>query len=147
MARLDAAHSAKKFRFLHISTDEVFGSLGRERLFYGSHRLRAELALFGKQGVVRSSGPRLARNLWAADLITNWSNNYGPYQFPEKLIPHMIIRGLAGESLPVYGEARTSATGSMLRTTRRLLRSYLSVALSGRPTILGDAMSEQICRW
>ena len=56
-----------KFRFVHISTDEVFGSLGRKRPVLRNHRLCAELALFGEQGLVRSSGPRLARDLRAAD--------------------------------------------------------------------------------
>ena len=46
----------------------------------------------------------MARDLWASYSLTNCSNNYGPYHFPEKLIPHMIIRGLAGQSLPVYGK-------------------------------------------
>ena len=61
------------------------------------HSLRAELALFGEQGRVGSSGPGLARDLRTADDHHQTSNNYGPYQFPEKLIPHIIIRGLGRE--------------------------------------------------
>ena len=51
-------------------------------------------------------------------MISNCSNNYGPYHFPEKLIPLMILNALEGKPLPVYGDGRTSATGSLSRTTR-----------------------------
>ena len=63
---LDPARAAA-FRFHHVSTDEVYGSLGPEGLFSEDHRLRAELALFRLQGLLRPSGARLARDLWAAD--------------------------------------------------------------------------------
>ena len=93
----------RRFRFHHVSTDEVYGSLGRGAVHRG-HALRPELALFGQQGRGRPSGrapgttPTACR--WS---LTNCSNNYGPYQFPEKLIPLMIIKALAGKPLPVYG--------------------------------------------
>lgn len=92
------------FRFLHVSTDEVFGSLG-------------ETGYFTEQTAYDPSSPYSAskaasdhlvrawhRTYGLPVLITNCSNNYGPYQFPEKLIPHLTVRALAGESLPVYGE-------------------------------------------
>jgi dTDP-glucose 4,6-dehydratase len=92
------------FRFLHISTDEVYGSLGTEGLFTES----TPYAPNSPYSASKASSDHLVR-AWREtyDLpttVTNCSNNYGPYHFPEKLIPHMIIKGLAGETLPVYGD-------------------------------------------
>lgn len=96
----------KRFRFLHISTDEVFGSLGDEGLFTET----TAYAPNSPYSASKASSDHLVR-AWhqtygLPTLVTNCSNNYGPYHFPEKLIPHMIIRGMAGESLPVYGDGR-----------------------------------------
>jgi dTDP-glucose 4,6-dehydratase len=91
------------FRFLHVSTDEVYGSLGdtgqfKETTPYDPH---------SPYSASKASSDHLAR-AWADTfglpvLITNCSNNYGPYQFPEKLIPVVILKALAGEPIPVYG--------------------------------------------
>jgi dTDP-glucose 4,6-dehydratase len=92
-----------QFRFLHVSTDEVFGSLGptgffSEQTSYDpSSPYSASKA--GSDHLVRA----WHRTYGLPTLMTNCSNNYGPYHFPEKLIPLMIVRALAGESLPVYG--------------------------------------------
>ena len=92
------------FRFLHISTDEVFGSLGDEGMFHPdtpydpSSPYSASKA--GSDHLVRAWG----RSFGLPVLITNCSNNYGPCQFPEKLIPLMILNGLEGKKLPVYGK-------------------------------------------
>ena len=86
-----------RFRFVHISTDEVFGSLGPDGTFCETTAYAPNSPYSASKAVVGSSGPRLARDLRAADASSpTRSNNYGPYQFPEKLIPHIIIRGLAG---------------------------------------------------
>jgi dTDP-glucose 4,6-dehydratase len=92
------------FRFLHISTDEVYGSLGAEGLFTES----TPYAPNSPYSASKASSDHLVR-AWRETydlptLVTNCSNNYGPYHFPEKLIPHIIIKGLAGEPLPVYGD-------------------------------------------
>jgi len=94
------------FRFLHVSTDEVFGSLGDAGFFTES----AAYAPNSPYAASKASSDHLVR-AWRETyglptLLTNCSNNYGPYQFPEKLIPHMIIKGLAAERLPVYGDGR-----------------------------------------
>ncbi|MGY3346700.1 MULTISPECIES: dTDP-glucose 4,6-dehydratase [unclassified Bradyrhizobium] len=96
----------KRFRFLHISTDEVFGSLGDEGLFTEN----TAYAPNSPYSASKASSDHLVR-AWRETyelptLVTNCSNNYGPYHFPEKLIPHMIIKGLAGEPLPVYGDGQ-----------------------------------------
>lgn len=95
-----------QFRFLHISTDEVFGSLGDEGLFTET----TAYAPNSPYSASKASSDHLVR-AWRETyelptLVTNCSNNYGPYHFPEKLIPHMIIKGLAGEPLPVYGDGQ-----------------------------------------
>lgn len=94
------------FRFVHVSTDEVFGSLGREGLFTEA----TAYAPNSPYSASKASSDHLVR-AWRETyelptIVTNCTNNYGPYQFPEKLIPHMVIRGLAGESLPVYGDGQ-----------------------------------------
>jgi dTDP-glucose 4,6-dehydratase len=96
----------KSFRFLHVSTDEVFGSLGQDGLFTE----QSAYAPNSPYSASKASSDHLVR-AWGETyelptLITNCSNNYGPYHFPEKLIPHMIIRGLADETLPVYGDGK-----------------------------------------
>ena len=68
------------------------------------HGLRAQLALFGQQGGLRPPGARLSAHLRPADELTNCSNNYGPYQFPEKLIPLFILNAPARQHLPIYGD-------------------------------------------
>jgi dTDP-glucose 4,6-dehydratase len=95
-----------RFRFMHISTDEVFGSLGNTGLFTE----RSPYQPNSPYSASKASSDHLVR-AWhetygLPTLLTNCSNNYGPYHFPEKLIPHMIIKGLAGEPLPVYGDGQ-----------------------------------------
>jgi len=104
---LSLAHvKAKAFRFLHVSTDEVYGSLGAE-------------GLFGENTPYDPSSPYSASKAASDHLVTAWqrtygfpavisncSNNYGPYQFPEKLIPLMILNARDGKPLPVYGDGQ-----------------------------------------
>jgi len=98
---------ASRFRFLHVSTDEVYGDLGdsgdlfRETTAYAPSSPYAATKA-GSDHLVRAWG----RTYGLPILVTNCSNNYGPCQFPEKLIPHMILNALAGKPLPVYGDGR-----------------------------------------
>jgi dTDP-glucose 4,6-dehydratase len=101
-----SAEKRAGFRFLHISTDEVFGSLDEEGFFTETTAYRPN----SPYSASKASSDHLVR-AWhetygLPTLVTNCSNNYGPYHFPEKLIPHMIIKGLAGEPLPVYGDGK-----------------------------------------
>jgi dTDP-glucose 4,6-dehydratase len=93
-----------KFRFVHVSTDEVFGSLPEGGLFLET----SPYAPNSPYAATKAGSDHLVR-AWRETyglptLITNCSNNYGPYQFPEKLIPHMILRALGDQPLPVYGD-------------------------------------------
>lgn len=92
------------FRFLHVSTDEVYGSLGAEGKFTES----TPYAPNSPYSASKAASDHLVRafhhTYGLPTVTTNCSNNYGPYQFPEKLIPLIIQKALAGESLPVYGD-------------------------------------------
>lgn len=95
---------AQAFRFLHVSTDEVYGSLGDEGMFTET----TPYAPNSPYSASKAASDHLVR-AWHHTyglpvLTTNCSNNYGPYQFPEKLIPLFIQKALAGEALPIYGD-------------------------------------------
>ncbi len=92
------------FRFLHVSTDEVFGSLGPDGYFTEE----TPYAPNSPYSASKASSDHFVRayhhTYGLPTVITNCSNNYGPYQFPEKLIPLMIMNALSGKPLPVYGD-------------------------------------------
>jgi len=94
------------FRFLHVSTDEVYGSLGAK----GKFTEQTAYAPNSPYSASKAASDHLVRafqhTYGLPTLTTNCSNNYGPYQFPEKLIPLVIQKALAGEPLPVYGDGR-----------------------------------------
>jgi dTDP-glucose 4,6-dehydratase len=95
---------AKAFRFLHVSTDEVYGSLGDK----GKFTETTPYAPNSPYSASKAASDHLVRAWYHTYglpvLTTNCSNNYGPYQFPEKLIPLFIQKALAGEALPIYGD-------------------------------------------
>jgi dTDP-glucose 4,6-dehydratase len=98
----DEAHRA--FRFLHVSTDEVYGSLGETGLFSET----TPYAPNSPYAASKAAADHLVR-AWhetfrVPAIVTNCSNNYGPYQFPEKLIPLMLLNALDGKPLPIYGD-------------------------------------------
>ena len=100
---LDAA-GRERFRFLHVSTDEVYGSLGAT----GKFSENTPYAPNSPYAASKAAADHLVRayheTYGLPVLITNCSNNYGPYQYPEKLIPLMILNALEGKSLPIYGD-------------------------------------------
>lgn len=92
------------FRFLHVSTDEVYGSLGDEGAFTEETRYDPH----SPYSASKAGSDHLAR-AWADTyglpvIVTNCSNNYGPYQFPEKLVPVVILKALRSEPIPIYGK-------------------------------------------
>ena len=92
------------FRFLHVSTDEVYGSLGDEGLFTETTPYDPRSPYSASKAAADHLVSAWGHTYGLPVLITNCSNNYGPYHFPEKLIPLMILNGLAGKPLPVYGD-------------------------------------------
>ncbi len=103
--KLDAS-ARSKFRFVQVSTDEVFGQLGET----GAFTETTPYAPSSPYSASKAAGDHLARAWYHTYklpvLVTNCSNNYGPRQYPEKLIPHMINCALTGNALPVYGDGR-----------------------------------------
>ncbi|MEZ6122099.1 MAG: dTDP-glucose 4,6-dehydratase [Planctomycetaceae bacterium] len=94
----------QQFRFLHVSTDEVYGSLGATGLFTEQTPYSPN-SPYSASKAASDHFVRAYRHTYGLPvLITNCSNNYGPYQFPEKLIPLMILNALSGKPLPVYGD-------------------------------------------
>jgi dTDP-glucose 4,6-dehydratase len=92
------------FRFHHISTDEVFGSLGETGLFTETTPYDPRSPYSASKAASDHLVSAWGHTYGLPVLMTNCSNNYGPYHFPEKLIPLIIIRALNGEPLPVYGD-------------------------------------------
>ncbi len=100
-----AAHR-QDFRFLHVSTDEVYGTLGLQGAFTEASPYRPN----SPYSASKAAADHLARAWWATFglpvIVTNCSNNYGPYQYPEKLIPLIILRALGGQPVPLYGDGK-----------------------------------------
>lgn len=92
------------FRFHHISTDEVYGDLGPEGLFTETNSYEPSSPYSASKASSDHLVRAWQRTYGLPTLVTNCSNNYGPYHFPEKLIPLVILNALAGKSLPVYGD-------------------------------------------
>ncbi len=93
----------KDFRFHHVSTDEVFGSLGEEGFFHEEYPYRPNSPYAASKAASDHFVRAWHHTYGLPVIVTNCSNNYGPYHFPEKLIPLMILNALEGKPLPVYG--------------------------------------------
>jgi dTDP-glucose 4,6-dehydratase len=97
----------ENFRFLYVSTDEVYGDLAGTKSFFTEKSIYRPSSPYSAS---KASSDHLVRAWYRTYdlpvLITHCSNNYGPCQFPEKLIPHIILNALAGKSLPIYGDGK-----------------------------------------
>jgi dTDP-glucose 4,6-dehydratase len=97
----------KEFRFLHVSTDEVYGSLNRHDPAFTETTAYAPNSPYSASKAASDHLVRAYQHTYGLPtLTTNCSNNYGPYQFPEKLIPLMILHALAEKPLPIYGDGK-----------------------------------------
>ncbi|CCG41171.1 dTDP-glucose 4,6-dehydratase [Magnetospirillum molischianum] len=125
------------FRFLHVSTDEVYGSLGPTGLFTEDTPYRPN----SPYSASKAGSDHLARAWFETYsfpvLITNCTNNYGPRQFPEKLIPLMILKGLRGEALPVYGSGENVRDWLYVEDHAHALRLVLDRGRPGRTYNIG----------
>ena len=126
-----------KFRFLHISTDEVYGTLGETGLFSEE----TSYAPNSPYSASKAASDHFARAYFHTYglpvMISNCSNNYGPYQFPEKLIPLMILNALEGKSLPVYGEGKNVRDWLYVEDHCHALRTILEKGLPGEKYNIG----------
>ncbi|MFT3773733.1 MAG: dTDP-glucose 4,6-dehydratase [Minicystis sp.] len=100
------ASEAERFRFVHVSTDEVYGSLGPDGLFTEDSRFAPNSPYAASKAGADHLVRAYHRTYGLATLTTNCSNNYGPHQFPEKLIPLVILNALEGRPLPIYGDGK-----------------------------------------
>ncbi|MFC4352546.1 dTDP-glucose 4,6-dehydratase [Fodinicurvata halophila] len=130
----------KAFRFLHVSTDEVYGALGDDGAFTEGTAFAPNSPYAASKAAADHLVRAWHRTYGLPTVITNCSNNYGPYQFPEKLIPLMIISALEGRDLPVYGQGRNVRDWLYVDDHVEALERVL---LAGRPgetyNIGGDA--------
>ncbi len=118
------------FRFLQVSTDEVYGSLGPSGTFTESSPYDPSSPYSASKAAADHLVRAYFRTYGVPTLVTNCSNNYGPYQFPEKLIPLMILNALEGKPLPVYGDGRNVRDWLYVEDHCRALRRVLA---AGRP--------------
>ena len=100
------ARERGRFRFLHVSTDEVYGSLGPAGRFTETSPYDPSSPYSASKAAADHFVRAYFRTYGLPVLVTNCSNNYGPYQFPEKLVPLMILNALEGKPLPVYGDGQ-----------------------------------------
>jgi dTDP-glucose 4,6-dehydratase len=133
------------FRFLHVSTDEVYGSLGP----LGRFTEDTPYAPNSPYSASKAASDHLVRafhhTYGLPTLTTNCSNNYGPYQFPEKLIPLMIQKALECEPLPVYGDGRNVRDWLFVRDHCRAIQAVLERGRTGEVyNVGGDAERENI---
>ena len=126
-----------RFRFQHISTDEVFGELGAEGYFTEetaySPRSPYSASKAGSDHLVQA----WHETYGLPTLLTNCSNNYGPYHFPEKLIPLMILKGLKGEKLPIYGKGENVRDWLYVEDHARALLTVLEGGEPGQTYAIG----------
>lgn len=102
-----AGEARANFRMLHVSTDEVYGSLDKaEPAFTETHRYQPNSPYSASKAASDHLVRAYHHTYGLSVLTTNCSNNYGPYHFPEKLIPLMIVNALAGKALPIYGDGQ-----------------------------------------
>ncbi|MEP6491291.1 MAG: dTDP-glucose 4,6-dehydratase [bacterium] len=132
-----ATEDAQRFRFVHVSTDEVFGSLGSSGYFTEE----TPYAPRSPYAASKAASDHLAR-AWhhtygLPTLTTNCSNNYGPYQYPEKLIPLAIHCALNGQSIPVYGRGEHVRDWLYVDDHARALRAVFEQGLAGETYTIG----------
>ncbi|WP_306017380.1 dTDP-glucose 4,6-dehydratase [Oceanicaulis sp. MMSF_3324] len=129
--------AADDFAFLHVSTDEVFGSLGAE----GKFSEETAYDPSSPYSASKAASDHLARawgRTYGLDVrVSNCSNNYGPRQFPEKLIPLMILKALSGEALPVYGDGSNVRDWLHVNDHARALEMVVSHGQAGHTYCIG----------
>lgn len=133
----------KAFRFLHVSTDEVYGTLGET----GKFTETTPYAPNSPYSASKAASDHLVRafhhTYGLPVLTTNCSNNYGPYHFPEKLIPLVIAKALAGESLPIYGDGKQVRDWLFVSDHCEAIRTVLSKGRVGETYNVGGNSEKQ----
>ncbi len=131
------------FRFHHISTDEVFGSLGETGFFTEETPYDPRSPYSASKASSDHLVSAWGHTFGLPVLITNCSNNYGPYHFPEKLVPLMIVKALAGETLPVYGKGDQVRDWLFVEDHARALQTVFEKGAVGRTYNIGGNNEKQ----
>ena len=133
-----------QFRFHHISTDEVYGDLGKDGLFTEDSSYNPS----SPYSASKASSDHLVRS-WQRTyglptIITNCSNNYGPFQFPEKLIPLMILNAISAVELPIYGDGLQIRDWLYVDDHVKALYEVITRGRIGETYNIGGLMKKQI---
>ncbi len=149
---LDSA-GRRRFRFLHASTDEAYGSLGETGYFTEETPYRPNSPYAASKAASDHLVRAYHHTYGLPTITTNCSNNYGPYQFPEKLIPLMICNALAGQPLPVYGDGMNVRDWLYVSDHTAALRRVLAAGRVGQTYNVGGRSEQpnieivrQVCR-
>jgi dTDP-glucose 4,6-dehydratase len=138
---LEAARQAKVSRFVHVSTDEVYGSIEPPHEADEGYPLRAS----SPYSASKAASDLLALSYWTTFklpvVVTRASNNYGPYQFPEKLIPLMISNALDGRALPVYGDGQQVRDWLYVDDHARAIAAVLAKGQPGEVYNVGGSLA------
>jgi dTDP-glucose 4,6-dehydratase len=127
----------QSFRFLHVSTDEVYGSLGTEGKFSETTPYSPNSPYSASKAASDHFVRAFHHTYGLPTLTTNCSNNYGPYQFPEKLIPLMILNALEGKKLPVYGDGGNTRDWLFVEDHCRAIHTVLEKGKPGEVYNIG----------
>ncbi len=146
-AGLDPARRAA-FRFHHVSTDEVFGALGPDDPPFTETTPYDPRSPYAASKAASDHLVRAWHHTYGLPVIvSNTCNNYGPWQFPEKLIPLVTLNALEGKELPVYGDGSNAATGCSWKTTPRRWSASWRAVSPAPPTRSAPASRAPTCRW
>lgn len=145
---------ASDFRFIHVSTDEVYGSLGDDGLFTESTPYDPSSPYSATKAASDHLAKAWQRTYGLPVIVSNCSNNYGPYHFPEKLIPLIILNALARKPLPVYGDGSNVRDWLYVEDHARALGVILAKGRPGETYNIGGRnerknieVVQQICNW
>jgi dTDP-glucose 4,6-dehydratase len=128
------------FRFLHVSTDEVYGSLAPDEAPFHETRRYEPNSPYSASKAASDHLVRAWHHTWGLPVLTtNCSNNYGPYHFPEKLIPLVILNALDGQALPLYGDGRQVRDWLYVRDHCRAIRRVLEAGTPGETYNVGGS--------
>ncbi|QDM23018.1 dTDP-glucose 4,6-dehydratase [Tardiphaga sp. vice154] len=151
---LKTRKSAIDFRFIHVSTDEVYGSLGADGLFTETTPYDPSSPYSATKAASDHLAKAWHRTYGMPVIVSNCSNNYGPYHFPEKLIPLVILNALDRKTLPVYGDGSNVRDWLYVEDHARALGVILLKGVPGETYNIGGRnerknldVVEQICTW
>jgi dTDP-glucose 4,6-dehydratase len=147
-----SAEARAAFRLLHVSTDEVYGSLEEGGLFDEQSRYDPRSPYSASKAAADHLASAWRHTFGVPTLITNCGNNYGPFQFPEKFIPTLIIRALKGQSLPIYGGGGNVRDWIHVDDHARALLGVVALGAVGAKYLIGASeqhrnldLAEMIC--